>query len=89
MNSSDAIDSFYPNIVNLHNSIYSGEFSAWFFSKGLGQNIIVGLSSIGDPFTLFVSLLPKVYIKYGLGFIMALKVYLAGIFLYIPFPFFF
>ena len=62
INSVDTTINFLPNIINLHNIIYSGEFPMWSFAKGLGANVTTGNPTyLGDIFSLIIILLPKTF----------------------------
>ena len=80
---SDGRESFLPNLKNLHNILFSGEFPMWSFCKGLGQNITTGNPNmLGDIFSFFSALLPEDKIMYSLGWVYILKIFLSGILFY-------
>ncbi len=74
---SDTVTYWWPHWVMLSYYIHSLGVPAWSFNQGMGQNIYA--FGIGDPFSLFLCLLPKQAIPYAIIFTELFKIIGGGL----------
>ena len=81
---SDTVNGSYPNYIQLANYLRSDGWPTWSFNQGMGQNIFP--RSIGDPFELLLISLGSDYLAYGLVYVQVFRIFLSGVFFFLPMP---
>ncbi len=74
---SDTYNHGYPYLVNIADYIRNEGIPRWSFYHGMGQNIFPG--GINDPFNLFLCLLGREYLPYGIIYVELCKIILGGV----------
>jgi hypothetical protein len=77
----DSLNDTYPNYVLISDYLRTEGIPKWSFNQGLGQNIFP--FSFTDPFVSFLYLLGREKLAYGIAYMEALKIFLAGILFYL------
>ncbi len=77
---SDTITYWWPHWVNLSNYIRTLGIPCWSFNEGMGQNIYA--FGIGDPFSMFLCMLPKEVIPFAIIFMELFKIIGGGLVVY-------
>ncbi len=80
-NASDSLNQTYPMLVHISDYLRRDGWPRWSFNQGLGQNIIG--RDLGDPFNYILFFMPRNWIAYGMAYMEALKVVLAGVLFYL------
>jgi len=78
---SDSVNYFYPQISHLFDYLKRSGVPAWSFNQGLGQDIYP--FSLNDPFFLILFAFGKSRLAYGIFWMEAAKIFLAGTFFYL------
>jgi uncharacterized membrane protein YfhO len=77
---SDSINQAYPHFVLLSKYLRTEGFPLWSFAQGMGQELTS--SSINDPFSFCLSLLPPENIAYGVIWMELAKIFLTAVVFY-------
>ncbi|MFF5993866.1 YfhO family protein [Lysinibacillus sp. KU-BSD001] len=77
---SDTFDSYWPFIVNLHETIRSGNLPFWSHNTGIGASQYATNIFIGDPFIYFYLLFPVHVLPYLFGLMAIMKINVAAFF---------
>jgi hypothetical protein len=74
---SDSLNTFYPLMYNTANYIEKYGLPSWSFSYGMGQNQFAFM--LREPFDIFMFMLGKAHLPYGIAWKELLKVVLGGV----------
>lgn len=77
---SDSINQAYPHFVLVSKYLRTEGFPLWSFAQGMGQELTS--SSINDPFSFFLCLLPAGQIAYGIIWMEIAKILLTAVVFY-------
>lgn len=82
----DGVGQHYPMLVELRNIIIDrlkdpfAPINFWTWQLGIGSDVIHSMSyyGLGDVISYLIVLFPEQYLEFGYGFLMILRMYLAG-----------